>query len=274
MSSAEYIGGVDFSGARGALANLWSAAGVERGGRLHVLSLRPHAFRPDLADYLAGGWRDELGAGDGAAMLVGLDFPLGLPGEAAAQAVAPDIGWRRVNAWLAERSAEEVADVLTDYRKTPRACDQGTAMAPLDLRVLKQTVEGARWLHELLAPGRVNGGVSILPQAPAPDAALTLIEVYPTGTAKDVGIKAPRRPRAPGQAPTRPAALREYVAFDHPATEATACALEDAWDAVLAALTAFFVRGDLGQPARTRGADDPRYSLEGWIYRHPEAWAR
>ena len=144
-------------------------------------------------------------------------------------------------------------------------------MAPLDLRLYKQTCEGARFVHELLAPGATT---QLLPQAPREDATLTLIEVYPSVTAPDVGIKAPRRPKAPGQHRSRPAALSHYVSFAHPALQAAAITLEDAWDATLACLTAWLVRDDLHQPQRVGTIDAPLLMREGWIYRHPDVWAK
>ena len=79
-----FFGGIDFSGAKEPLSNLWSAIGVERDGKLHILALRPHAFRGDLASYVSGGWREEMG-GEGERILWGADFPFGLPGAAASR---------------------------------------------------------------------------------------------------------------------------------------------------------------------------------------------
>jgi len=269
MGMHAHFAGLDFSGARGALSNLWSAVGVERDGRLHILSLRPHAFRPDAADFLRTGWRDTIGVAHDTPLLAGLDFPFGIPRQAADAMGLADQGFSDLNRYLAERSPDEVVAAAPDHRKTPRSCDRfaggATAMAPLDLRLFKQTVTGARFIHELLA----IGGVAVLPQAPHHDAALTLIEVYPSITAKDIGIKAPRKPKAPGEARGRPAALSHYVSFDHPAMEATAVVLEDAWDAVLACLSAFLVRDDLDQAARVGSIAPPLVAAEGWIFRHP-----
>ena len=77
-----YVGGIDFSGAKEPLSNLWSAVGREQHGKLHVLALCPHAFRQDLAHHVGGGWRKLLKAEDDAAILWGADFPFGLPGDA------------------------------------------------------------------------------------------------------------------------------------------------------------------------------------------------
>jgi hypothetical protein len=272
MSRHTYFAGLDFSGARGALSNLWSCVGVERDGRLHVLSLRPHAFRPDAADYLAGGWRSEVAATEDAPLLAGLDFPFSLPDAAARLMLGDEYTFVALNRHVAEHSPDEVVEAAPDHRKSPRACDTffggGSALAPLDLRVYKQTCEGARFLHELLS----HRTTQVRPQAPREAATLTLIEVYPSVTASDVGIKAPRKPKAPGQHRSRPAALSHYLSFDHPALEAAAVTLEDAWDATLACLTAWLVRDDLDQPARVGTVAPEQVMREGWIYRHPDAW--
>jgi hypothetical protein len=52
--------------------------------------------------------------------------------------------------------------------------------------------------------------------------------------------------------------------------EATAVTLEDAWDAVLACLTAYLVREDLEQPSRVGTIAPEVVKVEGWIYRHPK----
>jgi len=215
------------------------------------------------------------GASAGHTLLAGLDFPFGIP-VAAAEALGPaGQGFAGINRFLAERAPDEVVAAAPDHRKTARSCDTfagagaGAAMAPLDLRLFKQTVAGARFIHELL----VTGDVAVLPQAPCEAAPLTLIEVYPSITARDVGIKAPRKPKAPGQARGRPAALSHYLSFDHPAMEAAAVTLEDAWDAVLACLAAYLVRDDLHQPARVGTIPTQLVQAEGWIYRHPQAWS-
>lgn len=272
-NDTNYFAGLDFSGARGALANLWSAVGIEHDQKLHILSLRPHPFRPDAAAFLHAGWREAAGASPDATLLAGLDFPFGIPRAAAEQLGLLQAGYREILRHLAASDADHIAAALPEHRKTPRACDTfatgSAALAPLDIRLYKQTIEGARFLHELLAEGRT----ALLPQCPQPDAALTLIEVYPSVTARDVGIKAPRKPKAPGQVRGRPAALAHYLSFDHPAMLAAAVTLEDAWDAVLACLSAFLVRHDLEQPGRVATIPANLRATEGWIYRHPDAWS-
>lgn len=267
MTEPRWFAGLDFSGARGALSNLWTCVGSSRDGRLRVHSLRPHAFRPDAAEYLRAGWRSEIGAPDDAPLLAGLDFPFSVPVAAAALLVDRDADFVALNRYLAERSPDEIVEATPDHRKTPRACDRRTAMAPLDLRVYKQTIEGARFLHELLSDQKTR----VLPMLPRDGATLTLIEVSPSITAPDIGIKAPRKPKAPGECRSRPAALAHYVDFDHPSLLAAAITLEDAWDAVLACLAAWLVRDDLDQPGRVGTIDERTLMREGWIFRHPNA---
>lgn len=262
-----FFGGIDFSGAKEPLSNLWSAVGREEGGKLRVVALCPHPFRADLGRYVAAGWREHADVGDEERILWGADFPFGLPAEAArtllGQTFAPS--WPEVAAWVADRPADEVRDAAPGFHKAGRRTDRDAALAPLDLRVYKQTVEGMRWLHDL----RTAADVSIHPQAPSAGAT-TLIEVYPSGTARGLGIRCGRRPSRAGEVRARPAALRTYLTFAHPSLEATAVALEDAWDATLACLTAWLVRDDLEQPFRT-GHPREEVEREGWIYRPPAA---
>jgi hypothetical protein len=264
-----YYGGIDFSGAREPLANLWTAIGREIDGKLEIIALTPHAYRADLCSYVAGGWRAELGAADDAPILWGADFPFGIP--AAAVRRIPELaspGWPELAAWIADRPADEVRATFPDDQRTPRRTDTGGAMAPFDTRLYKQTVEGIRWLHEL----RDAADVAIVPQAPAPGAPTTLIEVYPSGTGTDLGIRCRRVPSRPGEVRARPAALRPYLSFADRTLEALAVTLEDAWDATLACLTAWLAREDLEQPYRTAGEPArEQIELEGWIYRAPAA---
>lgn len=268
---SQYFGGIDFSGAKEPLSNLWSAVGHERDGKLHVVALTPHPFRQDLAHHAAGGWRRLAGAEEGAPILWGADFPFGIPRGALAAlgSAGKEPTWAELLAWVADRPADEVRAAFPDHQKAPRTTDTGGAMAPFDLRLYRQTAEGLRWLHEL----REASEVAVLPQAPRPDASTTLVEVYPSVTVTDLGIRCRRAPSRPGEVRARPAALRPYLTFAHPCLEATAVALEDAWDAVIASLTAFRVHNDLDQPFRVHPQQRSTLELEGWIYRVPEALA-
>lgn len=265
----DYFGGIDFSGAREPLANLWTAVGREADGRLQICALQPHPFRADLAAYVAGGWRRPLGAAPAARILWGADFPFGLPGEAARQLLGEgrDASWERLLAWVADRPADEVREAAAERQRALRNTDAGGALPPLDLRLYKQTVEGLRWLHAL----REEAEVAVLPQHPVEEAVTTLIEVYPSATMKDLGLRCRRVPTRAGEVRARPAALRPYLGFADPSLEAITVALEDAWDATLACLTAWLCRADLAQPQRRAAAPGPVLALEGWIYRVPAA---
>ena len=261
----DVFGGVDFSGAREPLSNLWSALGVPRDGLLHVLDLRPHAFRADLMRFIADGCRPLCDVPDDARVLWGLDFPFSLPQPACEQLLGQtQPSWPDVLEWVATRPPNEVVSAASEFQKTARSVDVGRAMAPLDLRLHKQTLQGMRLLDEL----RRQPDTCVHPFDSDP-ARTTLLEVYPSITARDLGVTG-RKPTKPAQALARRRKLEPFVRFAHPSMEACAATLEDAWDAVLACLTAYLVRDDLDQPWRVGRVPQGLVQLEGWIYRHPE----
>lgn len=262
-----YFGGIDFSGAREPLSNLWSAVGEDLDGRLRIHSLRPHAYRADLGTFVSGGWRETVSEGGegGGRILWGADFPFGLPAEVCG-AIGVTGPWSEVLAWVADRLADEVKAAAGDTIRTPRKADTGGALAPLDLRLYKQTVEGLRWLHEL----REESEVGVYPQAP--DATETvLIEVYPSVSVRDLNLPRRRSPNRPGQIRARVAAFKPYLEFATPEIATIAVTLEDAWDATIACLTAFLCRDALDQPESTAPGSIERIRREGWIYRAPAA---
>lgn len=261
----EFFGGIDFSGAREPLSNLWSAIGQERDGRLTIQALRPHAFRADLASYVIQGWRKR-SADEEKRILWGVDFPFGLPIEVGAQ-IGAGVTWADVVAWVADRPPDEIRSAAGEGARNLRKADEGGALAPLDMRLYKQTVEGIRWLTDLLE----NGEVSVYPQAVVSDATTTLLEVHPSGTAQELGLPRRRTPSRPGEARARAAALRTFVDFADPNLEALAATLEDAWDATIACITAYQCRNDLEQPFRLFAQHEDRLRCEGWIYRPPAA---
>ncbi|HEU4557828.1 MAG TPA: DUF429 domain-containing protein [Longimicrobium sp.] len=266
MTDFQYFGGIDFSGAREPLSNLWAAVGREQEGKLEIVSLCPLPFREDLRAHVAGYWRKPAGAGEDDTILWGADFPFGVPASMAQRiAGLRQASWAGVAAWVADRPPEEIWKEFPDLQKTPRGTDTGGALAPLDMRIYKQTLEGMRFLHEL----RDAADVSILPQAPNASATTTVIEIYPSGAAKDLGIRGGRVPSRPGEVRARPAALKPFMTFAHPAMESCACTLEDARDACIAALVAFLCRSDLDQPRRQDRVPAEMVVLEGWIYRPP-----
>jgi hypothetical protein len=262
-----FYGGIDFSGAREPLSNLWTAVGTEEDGELVILELRPHAYRADLCGYVRGGWRQAVGADGGAAVLWGADFPFGLPAEVGERLLGAPRDWRALLAWVADRPADEIRDQVADVVRTMRLTDTGNALAPLDLRLYKQTVEGLRWLHELLE----SDGPGVYPQAPDAEAVTALIEVYPSAAVQELGLPRRRAPSRPGEVRARAAALRTFLRFAEPNCEAIAVTLEDAWDATIACLNAWLVREDLDQPFRASTHPREALRLEGWIYRPPAA---
>lgn len=270
MTPFRYVGGIDFSGAKEPLSNLWTAVGEERDGRLCIVSLCPHPYRADLASFVTEGWRKHVNADAGARILWGADFPFGLPADAvgAIQGLR-ERSWRGLASWVADRPPDEIKDGLPGFLKALRRTDTGGALAPMDLRLYRQTLEGIRLLWEM----RDGAEVSIVPAAPRRDAETVLIEVYPSGAVKDLGMKGSRVPSRPGEVRARPAAFRPFLSFDHPSLEATACTLEDARDACIACYVAFLCREDLDQPFRLNRAPREMVELEGWIYRPPAALA-
>jgi hypothetical protein len=261
-----FFGGIDFSGAKEPLSNLWTAVGREEEGRLRILSLRPHPFRADLCSFVAEGWRGAVGAGVDETVLWGADFPFGFPAAAAAHVLGgAEARWERLIEWVADRPADEVRDAVPDELRGPRLTDTGGAMSPFDLRLYKQAVEGMRWLQLL----RDTTEVSICPQSVRDDATSVLLEVYPSATAHELGLPRRRAPGRPGEVRARAAALRTFLRFADSEYEAIAVSLEDAWDATIACLTAFLARDDLHQPFRATDHPRPAVELEGWIYRPP-----
>lgn len=261
-----FYGGIDFSGAREPLANLWTAVGREREGKLEITSLRPHAFRADVAGFVANGWREALRAEEDEEALWGVNFACGLPAGAARHLLGDGCRWEELLAWVADRPADEVRDAVPGELREPRQIDRGGPTAPFDNRNYRQTVEGLRWLHEL----RDAHDVVVAPYQKA-ESPCRLVEVSPQLTAVDLGLPRRRSPSRPGEVRARAAALRTFVVFGHRETEALAVTLEDAWDAVLCALTAWLVRDDLDQPFRIGGGNPESTALEGWIYRPPAA---
>src|SRR5690606_13775696 len=120
-----FYGGIDFSGAREPLANLWTAVGREREGKLEIVWLRPHAFRRDLGGFVSNEWREAVDAGEGEAILWGADFACGLPAGAARHLLGDDCRWDELLAWVADRPADEVRDSVPAELREPRGADRG-----------------------------------------------------------------------------------------------------------------------------------------------------
>src|SRR3954469_18664948 len=230
MPGFAYFGGIDFSGAKEPLSNLWAAVGRERDGKLEIVSLCPLPFREDLRAHVAGAWRRHVNAGEEDAILWGADFPFGIPAAAADRICGErKPGWAAIAAWVADRPPEEVWKGFPDLQKALRRTDTGGALSPFDMRLYKQTLEGIRFLHEL----RDEAEVSIPPQAQKDGASTVVIEVYPSGAATELGIRGGGVPSRPGEVRARPAALKPFMTSAHPSMEACASTLEDARDACI-----------------------------------------
>ena len=260
-----WFGGVDFSGAKEPLANLWTAVGREEGERLRIVSLRPHAYRADLGSFVGGGWRGAVGAEEGERILWGVDFPFSLPAAAASHLLGGLAHWDRLLPWVADRPADEVRDSVPEALRGLRLTDSGVGPSPFDVRQYKLAVEGIRWLHEL----RESAEVSVLPQAPRREARSTLVEVSPGATVQELGLPRRRAPGRPGEVKARAAALRTFLDFASPEIETIAVTLEDAWDAMVSCLTTYLARTDLEQPFRVAKHPRATIELEGWVYRAP-----
>lgn len=268
MAKTRFFGGIDFSGAREPLSNLWTAVGREEDGHLLILSVRPHAFRQDLCAFVADGWRAAVAADVDDAVLWGADFPFGIPARAAAHlgiAETGGRGWVKLMQWIADRPADEVRDAVPEALRGFRLTDFGGASSPFDLKLYRQTVEGIRWLQQL----GDTADLTIHPQTGGRRTDITMVEVHPAATARELGLPRRRAPSRPGEARARAAALRTFVRFAEDDAEAAVVSMEDAWDATVACITAWLVRDDLDQPFRA--TDQPRETieLEGWIYRPP-----
>jgi len=263
----EYFGGVDFSGAREPLANLWTALGHGDDGRLRIVSLRPHAFRLDLATFVANGWRPAARAGADDGILWGVDFACGVPASAAPHLSSGPASWEASLAWIADRPADEVRDAIPEDQRGARLTDSAAGSIPFDTRSYRQTVEGIRWLHQL----REEHGIAVVPQEEVGRASTVIVEVSPTLTTLDLGLPRRRAPSRPGEHRARAAALRTFLDFENAELESIAVTLEDAWDAALSCLTAWLVRDDLDQPFRTAPSGRDVLELEGWVYRAPAA---
>jgi hypothetical protein len=261
-----FFGGLDFSGAKEPLANLWTVVGREdEDGKLTILSLRPHAFRADMGAFVAEGWRKAVGADGEPRILWGVDFPFGLPAAAAHHLLDGQAEWERLLAWIADRPPDEVRAAVPDPLRGPRITDVGVGASPFDLRSYKQALEGMRWLHEL----RESAEICVRPQA-IRECPSTLIEVSPAATVQELGLPRRRAPGRPGEIRARAAAVRTFLRFAHPEQETLAVTLEDAWDAMVSCLTAFLARADLDQPFRVGAHPRATLELEGWIYRAPD----
>lgn len=258
-----HFGGISFSGAREPLSNVWTALGGEEDGRLCIRSLRPHAYRADLCAFVAAGWRDAIAAEAGTRALWGVDFPCGLPAAAGRHLLGSDADWRAVARWVADRPPDEVRDEVPDELRGARLGDAG-GPAPLDSRAYKQTVEGLRWLYELVDEHRLD----VAPQT-GEAAEGVILEVLPQLSVRELGLPRRRAPGRAGETRARAAALRTFVHFADAETEAAAVTLENAWDATVACITAYLSRDDLRQPFRVSDHPEADLRLEGWVYRPP-----
>ena len=179
--------GIDFSGATDAGRKIWLAVGHEWQGSLHI----DWCFRAaDLPD--GGEDRDTalravcsflLGQ---RAAIAGCDFPFALH-----RSQMNSVDWQ---SWLVQnvapqKSADNWREALRGERELRRATDNEmkTPMAPLNLRVYRQTFHGLRGLLHPL----VQQGACVLPMMTAQPESLWLVETCPASALKKAELYAP-----------------------------------------------------------------------------------
>jgi hypothetical protein len=252
---------VDWSGAATArVPGLWIA--VVRNGR--VVALWPPGSRAAATEWLCAR------VAEATPCVIGLDFAFGLPAwwcGTQSWAFAPDV-WRAAAAdgesWLAacdppfwgragrSRPHERERGLRVTDRLAP-----GAPKSPFQIGGAGSVGTGSiRGMPTLLA--LAASGAAIWPMMPP--TAHTIVEVYPSALLPAGCRKSRRDDRA---------AVLDGISARRlsPAHRALACASEDAFDAVVAALSLSDARGTLPTiPLEARAAA----ALEGWIWSPPD----
>ena len=193
--------GVDFSGASEPGESVWLTTAEPSSNGIQVTACRSarEAFGiTDRAEVLAA-LRSFPGDGE----VMGVDASFGLPRPVLPDRIAGSDDWRESVRWVAEEYAE--ADALaaqTDWKDRARGSDADGvelkrrtdgptgANSPYSFITRYQTFHAMR---DLLAP--VLGSVSVEPMIPGDGP--TLIEVYPAGTLRSLGVP-DRKYKEPG----------------------------------------------------------------------------
>jgi hypothetical protein len=200
--------GVDFSAAKDGGRRTWIAEAVPRpDGGLAVSCLQraadlpdsgpdPAAFLPALAAHLLG--RDNA--------LAGLDFPFTLP-----EALMPEPDWPAFAAGFAARFPDpdrfrRACTSATGGRELKRRCDREarTPFAAYNLRLYRQSWWG---IARLLAPLAADPRVSVLPMQVRAGATVSLAEICPASTLKQLGLSGSYKGRTEAKAAQRAAIL-------------------------------------------------------------------
>lgn len=231
--------GIDFSAAADAGRAIWLAEGVDRDGRLQVLSLLPAEVLPGggrARDSALAALRSHLAALGPA--VVGIDAPNSLP----RQVMTAD--WP---AWLSGFAATHPTP--EDFRAACRQASGGrelrrpadvaakTPFAPWNLRLYRQTWHSVAGLYGPLVAAQA---VTVAPFQPPRAGRPRLAEICPASTLKRLGLYRPYKGRGEALLARRKvilAALRRETPLDLPKALA-ARALEneggDALDALVA----------------------------------------
>lgn len=184
------VHGVDFSGSAEPGDDVWLTTGEWDGQRLRVTDARPasEAFGASGREAVLAGLREFTADGG----VTGLDFSFGLP-----RAVLPDSvdSWVESLQWVRDREYEDALAAQADWKDRARASDvdgvelkRATdrpvgASSPYSFITRYQTFHG---MCDLLWPLVSEGGVSVQPMEPG--GGPTLLEIYPAGTLRDLGL--------------------------------------------------------------------------------------
>jgi hypothetical protein len=257
--------GIDFSGATDAGRKIWLAVGHEWQSSLHIDWCFRAADLPDGGEDRDAALRVVCSFLIGQqAAIAGCDFPFALHRSQMSGA-----DWQ---SWLVQNvvrqtSADTWRDALRGERELRRVTDNEmkTPMAPLNLRVYRQTFHG---LRDLLYP-MMQQGACVLPMMAALSESLWLVETCPASALKKAELYAPYKGAA-----TELRAMRQrivqtwqerYSLQMSPALEEKVIddAGGDALDSVLAAWIAWRICHCGEDLTALPGSD---YAVEGRVY--------
>ena len=188
------IHGVDFSGASEPGESVWLATAELAGDGLEVTACRSarEAFGVDDRAEVLDALRSFPDRGD----VMGVDASFGLPRAVLPGRVAASDDWREAVRWVAEAYADaDALDAQADWKDRARERDADGvelkrltdgptgASSPYSFITRYQTFHAMR---DLLAP--LLGSVSVPPMVPGDGRGPTLVEVYPAGTLRDLGL--------------------------------------------------------------------------------------
>ena len=261
------IFGVDFSGAADAGRKTWIAAGVVEDDRLHI-----ERCAPAPAWFRVGPGREEchrelveLIAGEEDSVF-GIDFPFALPRslvtEATWEAFVLGFGARHETVEGFDDACRTAAEGRELRRATER--EAGPTLSPYNRRLRYQTYYGIR---DVLGPLVRRDAASVVPMRPAASRRASVLEVYPRGTLRLLGLYESYKGRTEAHRQARErifAGLEGEYVYIHPWLWPTLVenAGGDALDCIVAAFAVFSAVRAPGWPALPGGFDP----LEGHVY--------